>query len=118
MLQRVVAFYGRLPRTLRQREKRLGWNQAAGVAEDWLDKQAAEYDHPDSLNAKLELYDGWHEQQSSDNASVYSATSMQLGQRARQALSHYTAHGQNFMHPSGGHARAAPCAPLAGCVAK
>ena len=43
---------------------------------------------------------------------------MQLGQRQRQALSHYTAHGSNFMHPSGGHARAAPCAPLPGCVAK
>ena len=118
LLQRVVAFYGRLPRSLRRREKRLGWNLAAGVAEDWLDKQAAEYDDPDRLNAKLQRYDGWHEQQSSDNASVYSATSMQLGQRTRQVMSHYTAHGQNFMHPSGGHARAAPCAPLPVCVAK
>jgi len=63
LLQRVVAFYGRLPRSFRRREKRLGWNQAAGVAEVWLDKQADEYDEPANLNAKLKRYAGWHEQQ-------------------------------------------------------
>ena len=118
LLKRVVAFFGRLPRALRRREKSLGWNQAAGIAEEWLDKQADAYDDPCCLAAKLERYSGWHEQQTSDNASVYSATSMTLGQRSRQVMSHYTAHGQNFMHPSGGCARAAPCAPLPVCVAK
>ena len=98
--------------------KRLGWVQAAGVAEGWLDAQANLCDAPAHLDAKLERYCGYYEQQSSDNASVYNAMSMTLGQRDRSALSHYTAHGSNFMHPSGGCARTAPCAPLSPHVAQ
>ena len=117
-LRRLVSFFGREPRSLRRRIKRLGWAQASGVAEDWLDARANEYDSPAHLAAKLERYRGYFEQQSSDNASVYSSMSMTLGQRARQALSHYTAHGSNFWHPACGWSRAGPGAPLPTRVAQ
>ena len=101
MLERVISYFGRDPRSSRRRKSRLDLGPSVGADEVWLDEQVRRRQSRPYLEAFRRMHSDSIEMVSSDNASYFHHSGVGL----TRELVHWTAVGSVFWPADAGHSR-------------